>query len=248
MAPTRPDEADELYSLDPSEFVAARNELVRRLKTDDRRDDAATVARLRRPTPSAWALNQVSRQVPELVQSARDVGHELRAATEAAVGGNAESIRQTIADDQAASGAVVDAAQRVLGDRGAALAPKIGGTLRAAILDDEVADELRRGVLDTEHEASGFAFSAGFASAPVPRSGAKAASADQSSQTSREDERAARRKRRGELKEKVRVLRERAADTEREAKQQERAANTARKVADKAAQELDEARRQLDEL
>jgi hypothetical protein len=245
MAPTRPDEADDLYALDPSEFVAARNELVRRLKADDRRDDAATVARLRRPTPSAWALNVVARQEPELVQRALAVGSELRAATEAAVGGDAEAFRKTIADDQTASGAVVDAAQRVLGDRGPALATKISGTLRAAILDDDVADELRRGVLDTEHEGSGFGFGEGIAAAPTSRARTKAASA---AQPSRQDERAAKRKRRGELKEKVRVLREQAADAEREAKQQERAANTARRAADKAAQELDDVRRQLDEL
>jgi hypothetical protein len=250
VAPERPDESDDLYALDPSEFVTARNDLVRQLKADGRRDEAATVARLRRPTPSAWALNVVARRDPDLVQRALDVGHELKDATDAAVGGNAEAFKRTVAEDQAASGAVIDAAQRVLGDRGPGLATKISGTLRAAILDDEVADELRRGVLDAEHEASGFAFGAAVASAPAGtsgrRSGAKSKQASAGNR-SRSDERAAKREQRTRLKEKVRELRERAAEAEREAKQRERAASAARKAADEAARALDDARRQLDE-
>ncbi|MBA3282524.1 MAG: hypothetical protein H0U29_09865, partial [Acidimicrobiia bacterium] len=40
---------DDLYGLDPSAFTSARNALVRRLKAAGQRDEADTVAALRRP-------------------------------------------------------------------------------------------------------------------------------------------------------------------------------------------------------
>jgi hypothetical protein len=271
-----PSEADELYALDPADFTAARNELVRALKSEGRRDEAAVVARLRRPTPAAWALNQVARDEPGLLDAAVEAGHRLHEATEAAVGGKGDALRAAMAGEQAASGEAVEAAMRHLGERGAELSPRLAGTLRAAALDDDVADQLRRGVLSTDHEASGFGFARGFEVGPTPKKAprqprssaraagsakaaagsAKAAAGGEKPPRSDQDEVKARRKaeqedrrrRRAELRAKVDELRDQAAALDKEAKGQEAAARKARAEAERAAAKLDQARQDLDRL
>jgi hypothetical protein len=174
MAAPEVNDPDDLYALDPADFVAARDQLAKRLRAEKQKDEASAVAKLRRPTPTAWALNRVARDQPDLVQAALDAGHRLRDATEAAVGGQRDELRAAMAEEQGTSRKVVDAAARHLGARAAGLTQRVAGTLRAAVLDDTVADELRRGVLATEHDASGFGFG-GFDVAPARASGGRSA-------------------------------------------------------------------------
>jgi len=147
--------ADDLYGLDPAAFTAARNALVKRLKASGRRDDADTVAGLRRPAPAAWALNQVARTEPDLVDDALSAGADLRRATDLALGGDASELRDAVAAERAASAALVSAAAGLLGTGSQQAKPRLAATVRAAILDEAVADELRRGVLSTDHDRSG---------------------------------------------------------------------------------------------
>jgi hypothetical protein len=61
------DLVDPLYAGPPEEFVAARDALAKRLRADGDRATAAEVAKLRRPTATAAALNQVARTVPDVL-------------------------------------------------------------------------------------------------------------------------------------------------------------------------------------
>ena len=60
------DGVDALYAVRPEEFVAARAALVKELKADGQKAEAAQVAKRRRPSVVAWALNQVAREQPKL--------------------------------------------------------------------------------------------------------------------------------------------------------------------------------------
>jgi hypothetical protein len=151
-------DVDELYALAPEEFTAARNALAKQLKADGHKDEAAEVAKLRRPSVAAWALNQVARSSPDVVEAAIAAGEELRAATEATVAGKAGELRAATAAERAAANAVVKAAATHLGPRADALGPALLATIRVAALDEEVADQLRRGVLVSEQEQPGFGF------------------------------------------------------------------------------------------
>src|SRR4051812_44776528 len=53
---------DDLFALDPSEFTAARDRLVAELREAGDKGAAAEVKALRRPTVTAWALNQLARR------------------------------------------------------------------------------------------------------------------------------------------------------------------------------------------
>ncbi len=166
----RMDEAAELYALRPEDFVAARNALAKRLRAEGRKDEAAAVAKHRRPSVAAWALNQVARSHPDLVTAALAAGDALRSASDDVGSGAPGELRAATLADRTAANAVVKAAGEVLGPRAAAQQTALLGTLRAAALDEAVAEELRRGVLSADHEQAGFGF--GFDSGespPAPR-------------------------------------------------------------------------------
>src|SRR4051794_9069442 len=75
-----PGDADELFALDPAEFVAMRNALVRTLKGRGDLDSAAEVAGLRKPPRSAWALNLLARTEPDRVADVLDSANAVAAA------------------------------------------------------------------------------------------------------------------------------------------------------------------------
>lgn len=160
-------DVDELYAAAPEDFVAARNALARRLKADGDKVAAAEVAQLRRPSAGAWALNQVARAQPEVIEAALVAGAALRAASDAATSGDAGALREATAAERASGQAVVKAARSHLRERTDALAPALLATLRAAALDDDVAAQLRAGTLTTEHEQAGFGFGLGATDGPV---------------------------------------------------------------------------------
>ena len=58
------DDADALYGLPLDAFVAERDALAKRLRTDGRGGDADEVKALRKPSVAAWAVNQVVRSQP----------------------------------------------------------------------------------------------------------------------------------------------------------------------------------------
>lgn len=62
----RADPGDELYDLPSSEFTTARNALAKRLRSEGRKEDAAIVAKRKRPNRAAEALNRVARQQGDL--------------------------------------------------------------------------------------------------------------------------------------------------------------------------------------
>ena len=164
------EEADALYEVRPEEFVEARTALAKELRRAGRRDDAAAVAKLRRPSVAAWALNQVARQAPDVVEAAVAAGAALRAATDRAVAGDAGELRSATAAERVAANAVVKAAAVHLGARSEALAPALLATIRVAALDGKVADQLQRGVLVTEQAQPGFGFGVELeGTAPAPR-------------------------------------------------------------------------------
>ncbi|HEY8590230.1 MAG TPA: transposase [Naasia sp.] len=73
--------ADELYALLPADFTAARNSRAKELRSVDRRV-ADQVAKLPKPSVSAWAANVLVRRKGAEMQQVLDLGAQLRAAQE----------------------------------------------------------------------------------------------------------------------------------------------------------------------
>ena len=79
-----------LYATVPTEFVAARNALVKELRRAKERDEAALVAALRRPDWTDWALNVVAAEHDRRRRaSSRTAAGDVRDAQAAAIEGRA---------------------------------------------------------------------------------------------------------------------------------------------------------------
>jgi hypothetical protein len=261
-------EPTDLYSLPPEEFTAARNALAKELKAAGDKDGAAEVAKLRRPSVGAHALNQVAHEQPDLIEAALDAGIALREASEAAAEGDASGLRDATVAERAAAQLVAKAAKPHLGSRGDALVPALLATLRAGALDEDVAEQLRTGTLSSEHEQAGLGFGLEAGDAPAaPRRAAKSATAKKSARptlkvvpdlpetspeeiaqekAARAEARAAERQRKKDLaaaeKNATRLERE-ATRLAKEADEAEADAQAARQAADTAAERAADARR-----
>jgi hypothetical protein len=139
---------DELYAAPADGFVAARDELARRLRAAGDRDASAAVKRLRRPSLVASALNQVARQHADDVAALLDAGEAVGTAQAAAV---TEGDRGGLRDAARRRRELVgELARRVSALAGAAHHDEAVATLEAASIDPEVGRLLRRGRLTKE--------------------------------------------------------------------------------------------------
>jgi hypothetical protein len=149
--------ARELYAVPPGEFVAARDDRVRRARADHRPDLARAVAALRRPTQSAWVVNLVVRERGALVAELLDLAEEFRPAYESGAG---DQLRELSTRRQRLMSELIAASRQLAGEAGVRVSPELGrdveGTLGAALVDPEVAEQVRGGTLAAAVEYAGF--------------------------------------------------------------------------------------------
>jgi hypothetical protein len=166
---------DELFDLAPEAFVAARDELARRLKREGDAEAAAAVKALRRPPLSAWAVNRLARGDGPGLGPLLKAGERLRAAHQAALGGEgAGELRAAGRAEREAVGGLVEKAMGLLREAGHpatdATRERVAATLHAAAASPEAADLVRHGRLTADLDPSGFGSAAGTAvPAAAPR-------------------------------------------------------------------------------
>jgi chromosome segregation ATPase len=149
--------ADELYSLPPQEFTAARSVSEKEAKAIGDKELAAAIHRLRKPSVGAWLANQLVREHPGEVQSFVDLGAALREATATLSGDQLRELdrqrRQLVyALMQQARGLANAAGHKVSQDT----ASSLEDTLHAALADERAAAQLRAGRLTDTLQGQGF--------------------------------------------------------------------------------------------
>ncbi len=70
--------AAQLYGGPLAEFISARTTLVKAARAEKDKDAVAEIGALRKPSVAAWAVNQVVREQPDVVQRLRDLGARMR--------------------------------------------------------------------------------------------------------------------------------------------------------------------------
>jgi hypothetical protein len=134
------DAVAELYAADPDGFTERRQELITSAREAGEPTAAKRIAALRKPTRSAWVVNRLVREDPEVRARLDEMSTDLRAA------GSADGTR--IRELTAARGRLVDELTRQalqvsdLPAPPAALREEVTATLDAAIADPEVAANL----------------------------------------------------------------------------------------------------------
>jgi hypothetical protein len=144
------DRVADLYGLPAEDFTKARDALVKARKAEGDKAGAAEVKALRRPTVAAWAVNQVVRDRPELVDAVVEAGNRL-AAAQAGLrkGSGRDELKAAMAARREAVNAATKAAVALAG---AGQRDAIHATFDAAATDDDAAAEVRAGRLAKELE------------------------------------------------------------------------------------------------
>jgi hypothetical protein len=139
----------ELYATPPPEFVAARNDLVKGLRRDKRRDDATALAALRRPGWDDWALNAVAGSDPEVVAGFAAAAADVREAQAAAIEGrDGPDIRTALKELRDHSAQLVRLAEGALGGAGRQPgAGEINTRLSQVATNDVAVAQLLSGIL-----------------------------------------------------------------------------------------------------
>lgn len=229
------DRITDLYELDPSEFVAARNELAKRLRAEGEQDAAKAVAKLRRPTVVVWALNQVARRDPDGVDRLLRAGAAVREGQVRALeAGEADALRTAMRERRELVTSLAAAAAELAG---ATHRDEAAATLEAASVDPDAGAALRAGRLAAEVDPAG-GFDLPDVTLPAPRAELPSA------RRNKEDDLARRRARRdlAKAEEALAKAEDRLARAEERLADAQQAVDEARDAADGARAERDAAR------
>ncbi|HET6686567.1 MAG TPA: hypothetical protein VFH02_08600 [Jiangellaceae bacterium] len=233
------DIAVELYAVKPDEFIAARDEHVRRARESGRASLAEAVAALRRPNQSAWLINQLARDQADAVDELFDLGDSLRAAHQH---GDGAELQRISAERRKAEAALIRRA-RALGaqagiDVTADMARETEETLAAALASPEVAEEVRAGRLTKPVAYSGFGTMLTSVPAPsAPKKKRPAAKRDTAADTEAQ--------RRAKAEQVVNDAREELEATELDLAERENAAEEAARRAEELGSQVDQLREHL---
>jgi hypothetical protein len=226
---------DDLYGADLDEFVSERNRIAAELRKEGRRAEAAQVKELRKPGLSAWTVNQLARRHRKDVDLLLDAGHRLATAQADVVsGGDPAQFDEARGREQEAVRRLRQAAAKVLGDRAASgTIERVSSTLRAAAVSEEGREQLARGRLSGDVEASGFEAFAGIApAATATREATKGAKGTKEKAPRRDDR--SHREAVAQARTALKAAREREAESTRQLRQAEKALAQARREVEDA--------------
>ncbi len=149
--------ASQLYGVPLDEFTATRNAKVKELKASGDAESARHVQGLKKPTLSAWLVNQLVRSEPDQVALLLDLGREMRVGMS---GLSADELRTLTKRRYQLVSILVNAALGLAGQRrpGGDVAADIQATLEATLSDPESADAVDNGCLSQPLHVSGFGF------------------------------------------------------------------------------------------
>jgi hypothetical protein len=148
-----PEGAKALFRLPPEEFIAARDALAKVERDEGRSDEAKAIKRLRKPSVSAWAMNQLCERDPDGVGELLDAGAELRAAQQATMSSPRNAGRMRAASEQRrlAVTRLAHVASEVLSSSGrtsSAHLDEVTAGLEAASVDAEAGEQLSAGTFE----------------------------------------------------------------------------------------------------
>jgi hypothetical protein len=164
------DALDALYDASPDEFVSERKRLVKALKSDGRTAEADQLAKVRKPTVAAWALNRLARDQRRDIDLLLDSGHRLRTAQAGVLRGDArEAFEQARRTERDAIARLLSAAEHLLGGASASILEQVAASLHAAAVSEGGRQLLAAGRFTQPLTLEGFDAVAGLAPPPSKR-------------------------------------------------------------------------------
>jgi hypothetical protein len=149
--------AEELYSLRPEEFTAARNAREREAKASGDQQLAGAIHHLGKPSTAAWLANQLVREHSDVVKPFLDLGAALREATAML---NGDQLRELGKRQHQLVYALIVQAKALANAAGHKVsqdtARGLEDTLHAALADEGAAEQLSAGRLTDTLRRTGF--------------------------------------------------------------------------------------------
>jgi hypothetical protein len=179
MADTARDAIDRLYGLSLDAFIPEREALAKELRSAGRREEAAAVKKLGKPTVAAWAVNQAVRTQAKAARELWNAGDALAETQEAVLGGKGSGadLRAAAEREREAVEPLVDAARGLLSGSGGDLSEttieRVRQTLHAAAIDPDARDDVATGRATRERAPQGL-FGGGVEAPPRPAARRKA--------------------------------------------------------------------------
>ncbi len=146
----------DLFGLPLEHFVSERTALAKALRAAGEQDRAAEVAKLRKPSVAAWAVNQMVRTQQATVGELLVAGDRVhRAQSELLTGrGDTRALQDAAQRERAAADELTDTARGLLTSKGhelsSATLERVRETLHAAALDDDARAAVIAGCLERE--------------------------------------------------------------------------------------------------
>ncbi|HKZ20248.1 MAG TPA: hypothetical protein VJQ57_09075 [Acidimicrobiia bacterium] len=234
-------EIDGLYATPLDQFTAARNDLAARLEQEGDKEEAMRIKRLKKPSISAWAVNQLVRVREVDIARLLKAGEALEEAQRAVLTGKPADFEKVRKEEGEAVRALRKAVIEVLPGASAAVLDRIAQTLRAASTADGRA-RLKEGRLTEDLEPAGFEAFASLPAMAPPAKGAKAAN----KQPNRK--RALLVEKQKEGRDKVKEAAAEAREMEKEARATEAAARKAALAAEAARKRAELAQAELEKI
>ena len=144
-----------LYQRPLAEFIAARSDIEARLREGGDPRSADRVKRLRKPSLSAWTIDQLAGRDRGDLAALLTLGNELRAAQRRALaGGGGTKLQARAAERRRLIDRLLDGARQVLQEAGHPASrsqlDQVEHTLLATATDQALAERVRGGTLDRE--------------------------------------------------------------------------------------------------
>jgi hypothetical protein len=231
-------DAHDLYGLPLERFVSERAALARSLRANGQRDEAARVAKLRKPSVAAWAVNQLVRTQGAAVRELFEAGDALQRAHADLLGGrgNPADLREAADRERKAVEQLSTTARGLLTSEGHELSgtmlERVAETLHAAALDPDARGEVADGCLERELRHVGLGSASLSPAAPSGRT--------KPGKRTKPDKRADRKR-----DERLKEARRAAGDARRAAERAVRALRSAEERRDRAIAALDDAEAQV---
>lgn len=140
--------AEELYTLRPAEFIAARDAYAAQAQEAGDRNLTARIRRLRRPSLAAWAANLLVHRQPDEVHQLLEVGKQLREAHRTL---DTEHLQQLGRQQHLVTASMARQAKELAREAGQNISDsvlwEVEATLHAAVADADAAGRLATGLL-----------------------------------------------------------------------------------------------------
>jgi hypothetical protein len=229
----------DLYGLPVEEFTKTRDELAKELRKNGKKEAADEVKALRKPTVSAWTINQLARRHPQEMKALVKAGDDLRKAQRGAVSGrDPDKLREATRSHRDRLDDLTSLARHEL-DAGGQTLQRVAQTLRAGSIDKQASKALLAGTLATDVEQAGFGPL--LSEVPLPaRSRARPAKAAPAKPKPR--------KAPDRTREQAAKLRRQLQEARKDAREERRRADAAAREAERAQKSADKAEAQVGEL